>query len=125
MGGRLLDYITHVILIFILLQTFFVCWGCNSQHVVLNRAIIRNETRGVISQIKVIHTPNGKFGEVHSIHPKSSFEVGFFVQPMRGEKAVITRTDEGGRKHKVEIILSRYGRWGLMDQTMILIFTNH
>ena len=78
--------------------------GCATRQVVIDQAVIRNETRGVITQVKVLHEPTERFGEVHSILPQSSFDLGFSKQPLRGEKAIVTWTSQHGQKNKVELL---------------------
>lgn len=46
--------------------------GCVTRQVVIDQAVIRNETRGVISQVKVLHEPTMGFGEV-SFYTPSEF----------------------------------------------------
>ena len=97
--------------------------GCATRQVVIDQAVIRNETRGVLTQVKVLHEPTMGFGEVLSILPQSSFDLGFSKQPLRGEKAIVTWTSQHGQKNKVELILPRSLSNGTEAQSLRLVYT--
>jgi hypothetical protein len=55
-----------------LLKLGFIClvlllMGCLKPHVVLDRAIVLNATKYTITDVKVIHQPTRKSGEVNAI----------------------------------------------------------
>ena len=99
--------------------------GCATQHVVFDKAVIRNETHNIISKVKVLHEPTGKYGEVHSILPQSSLDLGFSKQPMLGKRAIITWTSQNGQKNKVELTLPHDQARNTKDRTMNLVYTIH
>ena len=74
--------------------------GCTSRHLIIDRAIVRNETPGIITDVKVIHEPTGKSGAVNMILPNKTFELGFAGQPMFGKHAIITWKDYEGHLRK-------------------------
>ena len=76
--------------------------GCTSRHLIIDRAIVRNETPGIIRDVKVIHEPTGKSGAVNMILPNKTFELGFAGQPMLGKHAIITWLDYEGYLRKFE-----------------------
>ena len=76
--------------------------GCTSRHLIIDRAIVRNETPGIIRDVKVIHEPTGKSGAVNMILPNNTFELGFAGQPMYGKHAIITWRDYEGRLRNFE-----------------------
>ena len=76
--------------------------GCTSRHLIIDRAIVRNETPGIITDVKVIHEPKGKSGAVNMILPNKTFELGFAEQPMFGKHAIITWRDYEGHLRKFE-----------------------
>lgn len=112
--------VTTFIFVFIMLAC-----GCASQQVILDQAVIRNNTNGIISQVRVSHEPTGKIGEVHSILPNSSFNLGFSHQTMRAEKAVVTWTSNVGRESRVELIIPRDNAKAKQGTAMKLIYTIH
>jgi hypothetical protein len=84
------------IIYFLVAFLFPLYLGCAPKKVVLDRAVIRNDTPGIITEVKVVHEPTGKTGAVSMILPHNAFELGFAEQPMRGERAIITwRNYEG------------------------------
>ena len=116
--------IRYVINIVVFLFIIIVS-GCASQHVVIDQAVIRNETRGVITQVKVLHEPTMGFGEVHSILPQSSFDLGCSKQPLLGEKAIVTWTGQNGQKNKAELILPRSSSSSTDVLALRLVYTIH
>jgi len=99
--------------------------GCAAHSVIIDQAVVQNETLGIISQVKVLHLPTEKFGEVHSILPQSSFDLGFSRQPMLGKSAIITWTSENGQENKVELALPGVPATDAKDRTMRLVYTIH
>ena len=115
-------HVTNKLIIFLFIV---VVSGCAAQHVVFDQAIIRNETHEIISQVKVLHEPTEKFGEVHSILPQTSFNLGFSKQRMLGKSAIITWTSNDGQKNKAELTLPRTPSKVAKGQTMRLVYTIH
>lgn len=97
--------------------------GCASQKVYLDRAIVRNETGAVISGIKVLHEPTGKFGEAHSILPYSQFELGFSKGPMQAESSTVTWRGQDGRKKSAKLELPTSGAGKAQGGAMVLFYT--
>jgi hypothetical protein len=108
---------------------FFFCAalisGCATSQVYLDRAIIRNETRGVISEVRVRHEPTGKIGEVHSILAHSTFELGFSPGPMLAKKSTVSWKSQNGEVNSVELELPRYQPGNKKDRALVLIYTIH
>jgi len=115
-------HVTNKLIIFLFIV---VVSGCAAQHVVFDQAVIRNETDGIISDVKVLHEPTKKFGEVHSILPMSSFDLGFSKQRMLGKSAIITWTNKNGQKNKVELTLPLASSKVTKGQTTRLVYTIH
>ena len=106
----------------------FIFWvillaGCSVKQVYLDRAIIRNETGGIISGIKVLHEPTGKFGEVHSILPHNQFELGFAAGPMLAERSTVKWQGHDGRKRSAELKLPTAADVKTQDKAKVLFYT--
>jgi len=71
----------------------------------LDRAVVRNDTVGIISEVKVVHEPTRKTGAINMILPQRSFELGFAGQPIRGKRAIITWKDHEGHWRRSEVAL--------------------
>lgn len=71
----------------------------------LDRALVINDTGGIITEVKVHHEPTGKIGSVNMILDQSSFDLGFPKQPMLAKEAVVTWIDQNGHQRRAEIIL--------------------
>jgi hypothetical protein len=82
---------------------FFI--GCAAKNVLLDRAVVRNDTVGIITDVKVVHEPTGKTGGVNMILPQMSFELGFAGQAMHAKRAVITWKDHKGIRRRSEVSL--------------------
>lgn len=109
--------LAHLVSFFIL---FFA--GCAAKHVMLDRAVVRNDTGGIITDVKVVHEPTGKTGGVNMILPHMSFELGFAEQPMDAKRAIITWTDRENILRRSEVALP--GRRDTKQgQSHILVYT--
>jgi hypothetical protein len=97
--------------------------GCATRQVILDRAIVQNDTARIITEVKVLHEPTGKTGSVNMILPQSSFELGFAGAPMQGKRGIITWTDHVGRQRKIELSLPRGPATGEGRAMMSLIYT--
>ena len=116
--------ILNVKIISVLLCTFLV-GGCAAQHVIIDRAVIRNETQTTITEVKVVHEPTRNFGGVHSILPQSSLDLGFSRQPMLGKRAIVTWTSQNGLNNRVELELPYEQVRITKGLTMNLVYTIH
>jgi len=92
--------------------------ACAPAPILLDRAIVRNETSNTISDVTVRHEPTNAVGHVSAILPQSEFELGFTRQPLKGKRAVVTWTTERMRPMSVEVLLPR-------DQQHSTDNTNH
>jgi hypothetical protein len=91
----------------------------------LDRAVVFNDTAGIISEVKVRHEPTGKIGSINMILPQKSLDLGFPKQPMRAKEAVVTWIDQNGRQRRVKIELP-VDRGGLREgQANSLVYTIH
>lgn len=108
------------ILVAFFLPTFS---GCASKQVILDRAVVRNDTPGMITEVKVVHEPTGKTGAVSMILPHNAFELGFAGQPMLGERAIVTWRDHEGYLRKFEAPLPDNPDTKAKGKNFILIYT--
>lgn len=119
MNSKIIKFIISILVAF-LLPTFS---GCASKHVILDRAIVRNDTPGIITEVKIVHEPTGKTGAVSMILPHNAFELGFAEQPMLGEHAIITWRDHEGYLRKFEATLPDNPGTKTKGKNFILIYT--
>ena len=111
-------------IIYILVAFFFPAFsGCVSKHVILDHAIVLNDTPGIITEVKVVHEPTGKRGVVSMILPHNAFELGFTGQPMRGEHAIITWRDHEGYLRKFVAPLPDNRDAIIKEQNFTLVYT--
>ena len=115
---------SHLIRIVVLIYMLFLS-GCATTGIVLDRAVVRNDTAQIITEVKVVHEPTRKTGAVNMILPQSSFELGFAGEPMRGKRAIITWTDYKGLQRGIELSLPRSPAKGKRGSMMSLIYTIH
>lgn len=102
-----------------------VFWGCAVKNVVLDHAVIRNETPAIISDVQVVHEPTGKTGAVNMILPQRSFELGFAGQPLRAKRAIITWNDHEGHGRRSEVDLPSPPAISPNGQYYSLIYSIH
>jgi len=96
--------------------------GCATQPY-LDRAVIRNETGGVISDVRVRNEPTGAIGQVHSILPNSAFEIGFSASPMMAKKSIITWENQNGQRYSAELQLPREHQGKGKGKSSVLVYT--
>ena len=108
-----------------ILEAFFLpaFSGCASKHVILDRALVRNDTSGIITEVKVVHEPTGKTGAASMILPQSAFELGFAGQPMLGKHAIVTWRDHEGYLRKFEGTLPDHPNAKTKGKNFILVYT--
>jgi hypothetical protein len=100
--------------------------GCVvAPHVILDRAVIRNETRNSISDVMVRHEPTGTMATINMILPLRSFDLGFSGQPMLGKQAVITWREADGRERREQLDLPYNRALKLERKNMILVYIIH
>ena len=97
--------------------------GCSSPHVMLDQAIIRNETTSRITDVKVLHEPTRKLGQISSILPQRSFVLGISGQPMLAKSATVTWKDQNGLRRKVEVTLPYDQTAAKEGRAMSLVYT--
>ena len=104
----------------------FAIMGCVvAPHVILDRAVIRNETRNSISDVMVRHEPTGTMATINMILPLRSFDLGFSGQPMLGKQAVITWREADGRERREQLDLPYNRALKLERKNLILVYIIH
>jgi len=66
----------------------FAIMGGVAPNVLVERAVIRNDTPNNITDVVVRHEPTGKSAKINIILPLRSFELGFSSKPMRGRRGI-------------------------------------
>ena len=97
--------------------------GCATRQVMLDRAVVRNDTAWIIMEVKVLHEPTGKTGAANMILPQRSLDLGFSRQPMLAKEAIITWKDHEGRRKKAEVALPDNRDASGGGQTNSLVYT--
>jgi len=67
----------------------FAIMGCVAPHVLVERAVIRNDTPNSITDVVVRHEPTGISAKINIILPLRSFELSFSSKPMRGRRGIV------------------------------------
>jgi len=81
--------------------------GCatKSRHVMLDGAVIRNETGGPVTDVVVLHEPTMRLGKVSRIVENSSFSLRFAEQPMLGKRSLISWKGPQGEPNLARAVL--------------------
>lgn len=66
----------------------FAIMGGVAPNVLVERAVIRNDTPNNITDVVVRHEPAGISAKINIILPLRSFELGFSSKPMRGRRGI-------------------------------------
>ncbi len=111
----------------------FAIMGCVAPHVLVERAVIRNDTPNSITNdtpnsitdVVVRHEPTGKIARINLILPLRSFELGFSSKPMRGQRGIITWKEADGRLRKEELDLPYNRVFKPRSKNMILVYIIH
>ncbi len=103
----------------------FAIMGCVAPHVLVERAVIRNDTPNSITDVVVRHEPTGKSAKINMILPLRSFELGFSSKPMRGRRGIITWREADGRLRREELDLPYNRVFKLGRKNMVLIYIIH
>ncbi len=77
--------------------------GCAlfSQHILVNKALVVNETGERITDIRIVHRPTNKYAAVNLILPHEVFSLGVFEQRMLGSEADVSwRYGDGPLRHR-------------------------
>ena len=72
--------------------------GCARPRVMLDRVLVQNSTKSVITEVSVHHEPTNKFGATNIVLPQSAMDIGFSKSPMLADTAVIGWKDESGHQ---------------------------
>jgi hypothetical protein len=99
--------------------------GCVAPHVLVERAVIRNDTPNSITDVVVRHEPAGKSAKINMILPLRSFELGFSSKPMRGRRGIITWREADGRLRREELDLPYYRVFKPGRKNMVLVYIIH
>lgn len=110
-----------------LIKYFVVCLivfaGCATQHAMVERAIVINNTEGIISEVVIRHEPTGKIGAANMILPRNSFDLGFSKQPLLAEEAIISWRNQDGHHQKVKVKLPDFVEVSGKEQPGSLVYT--
>ena len=81
--------------------------GCARPPVLLNRIVVFNATGHKVTDVKILHLPTRKTGQVNAILPQKMLDIGFSGEPMLAHDAVISWHDMGGTQHEVSLLLPK------------------
>ena len=98
--------------------------ACVPSPIMLDRAIVRNQTGTTISDVLVRHEPTNAIGRVSAILPQSELDLGFSRQPLKGKRGIVTWNAVRVGPMRVEVVLPR-DRQGVAesDRALTLVYT--
>ena len=91
----------------------------------LDRGIIRNETRNPVTDVVIRHEPTGKTASINMILPSSSFDLGFSGQPMLGRQALISWREVNGLERSEKLNLPDNRVFSPDKKNMVLVYIIH
>ena len=94
-------------ILFIFIGLLLFQGGCASPPVLLNRVVVFNATGQKVTDVKILHLPTRKTGQVNAILPQKMLDIGFSGAPMLAHDAVISWKDMGGTQHEVSLLLPK------------------
>ena len=98
--------------------------ACIPSPILLDRAIVRNQTSSAVSDVMVRHEPTNAIGRVSAILPRSELDLGFYRQPLKGKRAVVTWKAAREGQMRVEVVLPRGRQRGAAtDRALTLVYT--
>ena len=103
----------------------FIVAGCAKAPVQLKRVMVVNATENRISDVKVLHLPTRKTGQVNMILPNKSLDIGFSGQPMKARKAIVSWQDSNLENHQAEVVLPYDSLSATEGHRMDLIYVIH
>jgi len=107
----------------LMLGLLILLTGCASPPVMLNRAVILNQTGAEIRDVSVRHEPTNKIGSVSAILPGRMFNLGFPSHPMIAERAIVSWRSGNGDLRTTEKTLPVAD--GHKNYNHVLVYTIH
>jgi len=110
-------------LFIVCLGLFLFQGGCSSSPVLLSRVVVVNATNNKITDVKVLHLPTQKSGQVNLILPLKTLDIGFSAAPMMAQKSVVSWRDATGFQHEVPLTLPQDKTAAKSGQVKELVYT--
>lgn len=92
---------------------------------ILDRAIILNASGTKITDVNAFHEPTRVSGQVNTILPHDTLEIGFSRRPMMARQVTVSWRDGNGVKRKVTLELPYDYNAAREGRTMIMIYEIH
>ena len=89
----------------IILILTLVLLSCAQKHIMIDRAIVLNATTQKITDVKVLHEPTNRSGQINMILPQTTLELGFSGKPMLAQQAIVRWRDGAGVRREVMLAL--------------------
>lgn len=99
--------------------------GCARPPVILDRTVVLNATDSRITAVRILHEPTRRTGEVNTILPQKTLDIGFPGQPMLATRAVVSWYDATGLKTEVKLELPDDRAAAKAERHMRLIYVIH
>jgi hypothetical protein len=119
-----MEHFRGVTLLIILILTLVIL-GCAKQHIMIDRAIVLNATTKTITDVKVLHEPTNRSGQINMILPQTTLELGFSGKPMLARQAIVSWRDGAGVRREVALALPHDPAAVQEGRLMNLIYVIH
>lgn len=100
-------------------------FGCGQKHVMIDRAIVLNATTKKITDVKVLHEPTNRSGQINMILPQTTLELGFSGKPMLARQAIVSWRDGAGVRREVALALPLNPAAAQDGRLMNLVYVIH
>jgi hypothetical protein len=119
-----MEHFRGVTLSIILILTLMLL-GCGQQHVMIDRSIFLNATTKKITDVKVLHEPTNRSGQINMILPQSTLDLGFSGRPMLAQQAIVSWRDGAGVRREVALVLPQKPAAAQDGRLMNLVYVIH
>ena len=99
--------------------------SCAQQHIMIDRAIVLNATTQKITDVKVLHEPTNRAGQINMILPQTTLELGFSGKPMLARQAIVSWRDGTGIRREVALALPQNPAAAQDGRLMNLVYIIH
>ena len=109
----------------IILILTLVLLSCAQKHIMIDRAIVLNATTNKITDVKVLHEPTNRAGQINMILPQTTLELGFSGKPMLARQAIVSWRDGTGIRREVALALPQNPAAAQDGRLMNLVYIIH
>lgn len=109
----------------VLFLLFVVLSGCAKPPNMTDRVLVENASEWKVTEVKVLHKPTNRLGEVSAILPQQSLDIGFPKQPLLANRALIRWVDGQGISRSDELSIPYDAAAAKAEKAMSLIYILH